>query len=163
MTAEDRVKKWRMKAFGVCAIVVLAVFVFTCGLRWVLHTLPQSPMKYIVGDEAKITKNMTITVIDNYLNDADDVCTDLTIRNQGDVVFDMDNNGLWSLTTPQGYSKPQVEYEDPEIQPRSTETMEICGAFTGSGVYSLEYRSTDEYTSKTGNDFAVTWLFMQRR
>lgn len=163
MTAEDRVKKWRMKAFGVCAIVVLAVFVFTCGLRWVLHTLPQSPMKYIVGDEAKITKNMTITVIDNYLNGDDNVCTDLTIRNQGDVAFDMDDNGLWSLTTPQGYSKPEVKYEDPEIQPRSTETMEICGAFTGSGVYSLEYRSTDEYTSKTGNDFAVTWLFMQRR
>ncbi len=152
-----------MKAFSVCAIVVFAVFLFALGLRWVLHTLPQSPMKHIVGDEAKITKGVTITITDNHLGSDDDVCADLIMRNQGDVAFDMDNNGIWSLTTPQGYSKPEVEYKDPEIQPHSTETMEICGVFTGSGVYSLEYRSTDEYTAKTGNDFTVTWLFMQRR
>ena len=163
MTAEDRVKKWRMKAFGVCAIVVLAVFLFALGLRWVLHTLPQSPMKHIVGDEVSITKNINIIVNDNYLDNDNTVCADLTISNQGDVAFDVDNNGIWSLTTPQGYSKPQVKYKDPEIQPQSTETMEICGTFTGSGVYSLEYQSTDEYASKTGNDFTVIWFFYQKR
>ena len=163
MTAEDRVKKWRMKAFGVCAIVVLAVFLFALGLRWVLHTLPQSPMKHIVGDEVSITKNINIIVNDNYLDNDNTVCADLTIKNQGDTAFNSDDSGIWSMTNPKGFSDAWVEYKDLEVQPQSTSTMKVCGTFTGGGVYSLEYRAADDYADKTGNDFAVTWLFMQRR
>lgn len=163
MTAEDRVKKWRMKAFGVCAIVVLAVFLFALGLRWVLHTLPQSPMKHIVGDEVSITKNINIIVNDNYLDNDNTVCADLTIKNQGDTAFNSDDSGIWSMTNPKGFSDARVEYKDSEVQPQSTSTMRVCGTFTGSGVYSLGYRAADDYADKTGNDFAVTWLFMQRR
>ena len=163
MTAEDRVKKWRMKAFGVCAIVVLAVFLFALGLRWVLHTLPQSPMKHIVGDEVGITKNINIIVNDNYLDNDNTVCADLTIKNQGDTVFNIEDSGIWSMTNPKGFSDARVEYKDSEVQPQSTSTLGVCGTFTSSGVYSLEYRAADDYADKTGNDFAVTWLFMQRR